>query len=1175
MSWIHKPLALPIREIPRALPALKRAAAGAFLCLTAAGAPAPDDPLIEKLELKAFPSRQRDHLGSAITVDGNTAVVAAIRDEDRGTDSGSVYVYTRVFGSWTQQVKLHACDGAASDSFGFAVSLVGDLLLVGAPYDDDLGVDSGSVYVFERNGIEWTQTAKLNAPVSGTDHRFGSSIAMLGNTALIGAPGYGNGRGRVYVLERSGGAWSHVQTLKALSGAGVPGSEFGAAVAAAGNTAIIGSPSENLLTTSASYDELGAARIFTRSGGVWTRQATLRPSDRESFDHFGHAVAITSGVALIGAPDDDIGLFSDQGSAYVFRGSGSTWTEEARLIGGLGTVDAHFGTAVAICYELGTQIRAIVGSPEDGTAGLNAGAAYTFRGLATGGVWSSDAVIVPGAAGDQAGSAVAMDVSAIGTFTAIVGLPQSDLLVTDSGAAVAYTRTSASSWSMQGTMLEGDDRSSDNYGYSMKLRGSTLIVGATGDDDRGSGAGAAHIHVRNGSGWVHQAKCVAYDARLNDGFGYDVAVDGDTAVVGAPMLFDGRPGAVYVFVRTGTSWSCQAKLEAPFPSPLDKFGSAVAIYGDRIVVGDPGDDDAGFDSGAAYVFLRTGSMWSLEAKLTDPGGAEFGSDVSLDGNTALIGSWGSDSWRGAAYAFARSGGAWSLEDRIVASDGVASDRFGIAVSLVNGAAAIGADGRNSGAGAVYVARRTAGGWSSPDRIGNGTSTGDRLGRHVDVGYLGKAVIAGAPYANSSQGYAVVLCDSGSSWSEQVLTASDGAINDSFGRSVELGGASALVGSPGHDHLGIDAGTAYWFVPAPPLYVPTPWIENLDDLDSFGPGMDPAQPSTHGWQIWDHQSLTGAVISHHRNYSTPHSLFIGGDTDVIMPFDISSGRWTMRLRMFVPTAPGPDQLTRIQRIGLLNEYAALGQKDWAVQLEVDPIAGVLRFGAGPLQGQSTLLVENEWAELAIEIDLGTNTAQVHYGPDQAAIPFGPSFTWAPSGHTKIEALSLFANQQSLAPNPDGGVYFDEFELIWWLPDPTTYCMAKPTVACGPSHIVAQGYPSATLPNGFSVSAAPSLGQKMAIGLYGVNGRAAIPFLGGTLCIQAPLRRTTVLMTGGTPGQCDGVLSIDFNAFAQGSLGGNPGPELRVPGTMVNAQFWARDTVHTGSLLTDAVEWTIGG
>jgi len=204
-----------------------------------------------------------------------------------------------------------------------------------------------------------------------------------------------------------------------------------------------------------------------------------------------------------------------------------------------------------------------------------------------------------------------------------------------------FTRTGAT-WTQQAKLTATDGAASDFFGHAVAVDAGTIVVGAYWDDDKGDYSGSAYVFTRTGGTWTQQAKLVPADGTADDWFGSSVAVDGDTVVVGAHLDDDKGidSGSVYVFVRTGATWTQQAKLTAADGAADDRFGWAVAVDADTIVVGAYGDDDKGIDSGSVYVFTRTGGTWTQQAKLTAPDGAAndyFGRAVAVDAGTIVVG----------------------------------------------------------------------------------------------------------------------------------------------------------------------------------------------------------------------------------------------------------------------------------------------------------------------------------------------------------------------------------------------------------------------------------------------------------------------------------------------------------------------------------------------------------
>ena len=194
----------------------------------------------------------------------------------------------------------------------------------------------------------------------------------------------------------------------------------------------------------------------------------------------------------------------------------------------------------------------------------------------------------------------------------------------------------------QTKIVDGDAAAVDCFGTSVSISGDTALVGAYQDDDAGSDTGSAYVFVRSGDTWTQQAKLTASDAAAGDFFGYSVSVSGDTAIIGALRDDDAGSGSgsAYVFVRSGTTWTQQQKLTASDAAGEDQFGISVSIDGDTALVGAYDDDDAGAMSGSAYVFVRSGDTWTQQQKLTasDAAAGDFFSySVSVSGDTALVG----------------------------------------------------------------------------------------------------------------------------------------------------------------------------------------------------------------------------------------------------------------------------------------------------------------------------------------------------------------------------------------------------------------------------------------------------------------------------------------------------------------------------------------------------------
>lgn len=346
------------------------------------------DP-IETAQILAGNGEASDEFGYSVTVFNDTLVIGARADDtSNGADAGSVYVFVRDGAQWVLQAQLIATDGAAGDGFGRAVALYEDTIIVGAWLDDtSAGSDAGSAYVFTRREGTWSQRAKLTAPDGGPQHNFGVSVAIAGDSVVVGsifavAPNGTNG-GAAYVFRRDGVNWTFHSKLTAFDASA--NDNFGISVAIWDTTIVVGAHWDN---TSGGADA-GSAYVFVQTSGTWTHQARLNASDGATGDRFGRSVALFGDTSLVGAYWDDTSAGVDSGSAYLFVRTGTTWTQQAKLMALDASAGDWFGYAVALSAN-----TAVVGAWLDDTdAGENAGSVYVYtRNPAT---WTQRTNITP------------------------------------------------------------------------------------------------------------------------------------------------------------------------------------------------------------------------------------------------------------------------------------------------------------------------------------------------------------------------------------------------------------------------------------------------------------------------------------------------------------------------------------------------------------------------------------------------------------------------------------------------------------------------------------------------------------------------------------------------------------------------------------------------------------
>ncbi|WP_424016748.1 PKD domain-containing protein [Halorientalis pallida] len=396
----------------------------------------------------------------------------------------------------THTAKLVASDGSADDHLGYTVAVDGDTALVGAPgATPEDQYTAGRAYVFERGADGWTQTTEL-APEVGDPRSFGESVALDGDMALVGDPGDRDPRGdgversvysigSVYVFERGSDGWT--QTTKLYAADGDENDAFGNAVALTATTALVGAANDedpNGMAEDERYGGAGSAYVFEGDTGSWTQVAKLAPDDGGPGENFGANVALADGVALVGAPEDDVNA-TNSGSAYVFERTSGNWRQQAKLAPSGGDERDEFGVGLAVAPTM-----ALVGAHyEDKPNGTMAGAVYVYE--RTGGEWNPQEKFAPpnGETTDEFGSRIALDGE-----TALITAPGEDVSGTSLvGAAYLFQRRDGA-WTQRDRLVAGDAQKQDDFGEAVALTDGRALLGAPDYDTRDAeGAGSAYV----------------------------------------------------------------------------------------------------------------------------------------------------------------------------------------------------------------------------------------------------------------------------------------------------------------------------------------------------------------------------------------------------------------------------------------------------------------------------------------------------------------------------------------------------------------------------------------------------------------------------------------------------------------------------------------------------------
>ncbi len=583
----------------------------------------------ETTKLTASDAATNDNFGVSVSLSTDRVLIGAPGDDDFGISSGSAYIFEFDDNSWNEITKLNAVDGARQDSFGQTVSLSGDRVLVGASHDDDQGSNSGSAYVFEFDGNNWTETFKLTASDGASNDFFAHSMSLSGNRALIGAYKESFDTGAVYVFDFDGNTWSETTKLTATDG--TSDDYFGYSVSLSGNQSLIGAWGNDDQGSAS-----GSAYVFDYDTSSWDEtQKLLTVQESAVSDLFGYSVSLSGSRALIGAyGDNDDG--NNSGSAYIFEYDGSNWIKTDKLNASDGITYDSFGFSVSLSGN-----RALIGAPV-GFISTNKGAVYVFD--FDGNDWVETEKLRPTdvVRTDLFGWSVSLSGN-----RALIGAFGDDDQGNESGAAYVYDYD-GNNWNVTTKLVATDGETNDNFGYSVSLLGDRALIGAYMDSDQGTGSGSAYIFDFDGNNWSEITKLTASDAASNDNFGNSVSLSVDRVLIGAYGDDDHgtNTGSAYIFDFDGSNWSQTVKITDSGDVNDDRFGISVSLLGDRALIGAAYlFEPLGENSGAAYVFDFDGSNWTETTKLTDPGISfqdQFGHSVSLSSDHALVGSYNDD-----------------------------------------------------------------------------------------------------------------------------------------------------------------------------------------------------------------------------------------------------------------------------------------------------------------------------------------------------------------------------------------------------------------------------------------------------------------------------------------------------------------------------------------------------
>ncbi|MDF4222185.1 DUF5011 domain-containing protein [Maribacter sp. M208] len=759
-----------------------------------------DGSWIELQKLIASDGPIGNTFGNSLSISNNTIVIGAFRDNG---STGAAYIFEKsTDDTWVEVVKVIPEDAIYGYGFGISVSVSNDMAIIGAFSDDERGRDSGSAYIYEKNANTWIQTQKLFASNSSRYNRFGKSVAISSNVAIVGAVN------DVYIFEKEAVTnWIEVDKLHDYRNG-----QLGNAVAVSGNVALVGA-----LLDDEEAPESGSAYLLRKSAnGQWDNIQKINASNAALGDKFGGAVAISGDDALVGSSFKNTNG-QNSGTSYFFNYTPTTNQKPQQTAYGtlkvaensddiLRDINATDDTDTegnGLRYTLTTKYgygldndlftltedtgifsfkyRPDFENPLDSNKDniyniqvtvTDSGGFYAYRNYTiqvtdvNETIWGNIQRVMANdyLSGSWFGNSVA-----ISNDFAIIGANGHDDFGIKSGAAYLYEKDTNGNWLEAQKLTASDSNTNDYFGSAVAISGNTAVVGAIGNDDNGDNSGSVYVYDRNANGtWLQTQKLLVDNGTSNSNFGTSVAISPNYIVVGTHHTDANLTDKAYIFEKdVNDNWVQLQVLTASDAVLGDDFGVSVSISNDKIVIGAARNGSNGNDSGAAYIFEKSSDGLFTETQKIVAGNASFGhrfgSSVAISANTVIVGSPGSNddgNGSGSAYIFEKgTDGNWVEQEKLTASNAASNNWFGQSVSISNNRVVVGSDENGVGRGSAYLFEK----------------------------------------------------DTNGTWSElQILDSRPNAGYDSFGGSVSISGDVAVVGARNDDEYGAHTGAAYFF-----------------------------------------------------------------------------------------------------------------------------------------------------------------------------------------------------------------------------------------------------------------------------------------------------------------------------------------------------------------------------
>jgi hypothetical protein len=724
--------------------------------------------------------------------------------------------------------------GGGGSFFGESISVANEVAVIGAPGAAGHGV----VYVYERMNGQWNLVQELNPPNQTTNSVFGTEVFVTTEFLFVASDVVDSGA--VHVFSNASGSWTEVQVL--IPSDGSANDLFGRSISRSGDHLAIGASSDDRL----GMNDVGAVYTYFYDGQDWQYKQKIEPSDSAEDDYFGGSVSVSGDVLMIGANGHDQGGIN-AGAVYEFFYDGQNWQAGQKLLASDSEDFQGFGVAVDLEGD-----RLAVGS-SSGSDGAQ-GSVYVVQ--HNGQNWLETHEITAG------------DLNNPGLFGLSLKLQGDRLLVSapweqnSSGDRVGESFVfdyDGMNWNLLDGMVDPNPQTSQRFGQSLAMAGDQVLLGANFDQTVGEDAGAVYVFDEQPGDWIQSQQITNGPSASGHEFGEVMAADGGQLLIGAPSA-DGFSGAVTHASFDGQAWQVvdviaaqnpgqnqfgiqvaidqnhafiseydsvvhhyeliqgtlqyNQTLQAAQPDKMELFGHALAVEGDRLVIGDPGWNPGELDHGAAYVFELVNDQW-IETQFIEPQvndqRIEFGREVLINGDRIMVSAPYLNS--GAVFYYEFDGMNWIEQQLISAQSAHPFSLFGTSMSMDNDRLVVAANASSSVAPVVFMFEYDGSQWNQVQHV----IPADGRPLLPDVSLQGDQLVVGNQHwfesigSDDRFGAFYLFQYINQNWIESdLMIPADGFNNSGFGKQVILDGNNIFVSSPRDNDSGKNSGSVYLY-----------------------------------------------------------------------------------------------------------------------------------------------------------------------------------------------------------------------------------------------------------------------------------------------------------------------------------------------------------------------------